>query len=211
MKILITSGPTQERIDPVRYLTNDSSGKQGHAIAAACAKAGMDVVLVSGPVHIPDPASVRVVHVHTADEMLAACERELPCDIALCAAAVSDWRAKTIAPQKLKKHHGQDELTLTLVKNPDILAHISHHPKRPSLVIGFAAETENLIPNARNKLASKGCDWIVANDVSGGQVFGQEHTSAHLITADQTLHWENLSKTDMAARLVEHILTCITV
>ncbi len=210
MKALVTSGPTQERIDPVRYLSNDSSGKQGHAIAAALAARGIEVVLISGPVHIPDPAGVRVVHVITAEEMLAACERELPCDIAICAAAVSDWCAKTIAPHKLKKQQDQNELTFTLIKNPDILSHLSHHAKRPSLVVGFAAETENLLTNARNKLASKGCDWIMANDVSKGQVFGQDRTSVHLITAEQTLHWDNLSKTEMAERLVERIISTVS-
>src|SRR5688572_22097712 len=143
MKALVTSGPTQEPIDPVRYITNRSSGKQGHAIAASLAKAGYEVTLVSGPTNLPDPAGMKVIHIETADEMLAACEANLPVDIAICAAAVADWRVSRPSAQKLKKAASGDVPALHLIENPDILAHIAAHPThRPKLVIGFAAETE---------------------------------------------------------------------
>ncbi|TMJ21443.1 MAG: bifunctional phosphopantothenoylcysteine decarboxylase/phosphopantothenate--cysteine ligase CoaBC, partial [Alphaproteobacteria bacterium] len=165
-RALVTSGPTREPIDPVRYLSNRSSGKQGHAVARAAAAAGADVVLVSGPVEIPDPSGVKTVHVETAAEMLSAAEATLPVDVAVCAAAVADWRVDAVANEKLKKQEGRIP-SLALVENPDVLAVLARHSrKRPRLVIGFAAETENLITHARAKLARKGCDWIVANDVS---------------------------------------------
>src|SRR4029079_11523069 len=164
--VLITSGPTQEPIDPVRYMANRSSGKQGHALARAAQTLGAQVTLVSGPVTLPDPEGVRVVKVETANEMLAAVQQSLPADIAICAAAVADWRAADEANHKLKKSGQATEAELKLTLNPDILATISKpRPKRPRLVVGFAAETENLIENAKAKQRTKGADWIVANDV----------------------------------------------
>ncbi len=166
-RLLITSGPTHEPIDPVRYIANRSSGKQGHAIAAAAAAAGAEVALVSGPVNLPDPSGVTVVKVETAREMLQAVERALPADIAIFAAAVADWRIANAGEQKIKKKAGQATPELSLTENPDILSTIAHRKsQRPKLVIGFAAETENVAANAKDKLARKGCDWILANDVS---------------------------------------------
>lgn len=205
LKALVTSGPTRERLDPVRYLTNDSSGKQGHAIAQALAKAGVEVTLVSGPVVLPDPVGVRVVQVETAQEMLAACEAALPVDIAICAAAVCDWRPAVYAPQKMKKTAGQERLVIEYVKNPDILSHLGHHALRPKVLVGFAAETENILENARAKLVAKKCDLILANDVSG-QVFGSDHNSVTQVSATGEEVWERLSKTQVAERLVERVL-----
>ena len=205
---LITSGPTYEAIDPVRYLANRSSGKQGHAIAIACARLGAAVTLVSGPTALADPAGVAVVHIESAAEMLDACTAALPADIAVCAAAVSDWRASDVTSQKIKKQGAKGDNggapTLTLVENPDILATLSEGNQRPALVIGFAAETEALIANGQAKLASKGCDWIVANDVSG-DVMGGDDNTVHLITDDGVEDWPTLSKSDVAARLAERI------
>ncbi len=201
--VLITSGPTHEPIDPVRYLANRSSGKQGHALARAAAALGAEVTLVSGPVNLPDPAGVRVVEVETAHEMLAAVLAALPADIAVCAAAVADWRAAEEAPQKLKKR-AQSESSLTLRQNPDILATLAKPgPKRPRLVIGFAAETENLIENATAKRLAKGADWIVANDVwPGTGAMGGDHTKVHLITGQGVEDWPSMSKDIMAVRLL---------
>jgi phosphopantothenoylcysteine decarboxylase/phosphopantothenate--cysteine ligase len=202
-RVLITSGPTHEPIDPVRYLANRSSGKQGHALARAAAALGAEVTLVSGPVTLPDPKGVRAVKVETAHEMLAAVLTALPADIAICAAAVADWRAADEAPQKLKKLK-QSEPSLKLAQNPDILATIAKPgPKRPLLVIGFAAETENLIDNATAKRHAKGADWIVANDVwPGTGAMGGDHTEVHLITGQGVEDWPSLSKDDMARRLL---------
>ena len=202
--MLITSGPTQEPIDPVRYIANRSSGKQGHALARAAKALGADVTLVSGPVTLPDPQGVRVVKVDTAHEMLAAVQAALPADIAICAAAVADWRASDEAPHKLKKPHQGTETTLALTLNPDILATISKPgPSRPRLVIGFAAETENLIENARAKRLRKGADWIVANDVwPGTGAMGGDQTQIHLVTGDGVEDWPPMSKDEMAARLL---------
>ena len=196
---LITSGPTQEPIDPVRYIANRSSGKQGHALARAAAALGAEVTLVSGPVTLPDPEGVRVVKVETAHEMLAATLAALPADIAICAAAVADWRAADEAPQKLKKHN-QVAAELKLALNPDILATIAKPgPKRPRLVIGFAAETENLIENATAKRRTKGADWIVANDVwPGTGAMGGDNTQVHLVTETGVEDWPPLSKDEMA-------------
>jgi len=206
LKALVTSGPTQEPIDPVRYITNRSSGRQGHAIASALAKAGMDVTLISGPTALPDPANMQVVHVITADDMLAACEAALPADIVVCAAAVADWRVSKPSAQKLKKATSGDVPTLHLIENPDILAHIAAHPThRPKLVIGFAAETEMVEANAQSKLKRKGCDWIVANDVSADQTFGKEDNQITLIKKDSEERWERMSKTEIAERLVQEI------
>jgi len=202
-RVLITSGPTQEPIDPVRYIANRSSGKQGHALARAAAALGAEVTLVSGPVALPDPQGVTVVKVETAHEMLAATLAALPADIVICAAAVADWRAADEAPQKLKKQN-QVEAELKLALNPDILATIAKPgPKRPRLVIGFAAETENLIENAVAKRRAKGADWIVANDVwPGTGAMGGDSTQIHLVTASGVEDWPPLSKDETAARLL---------
>jgi phosphopantothenoylcysteine decarboxylase / phosphopantothenate---cysteine ligase len=215
-RVLITAGPTHEPIDPVRYIANRSSGKQGFAIAAAAQAAGADVVLVSGPVELDDPAGVSVMHVESAREMLHAVEAALPADIAIFAAAVADWRVAREGEQKLKKTSAGMP-PLQLVENPDILATVSKLPiLRPALVIGFAAETENLIENARVKLARKGCDWIVANDVSPATgVMGGDRNTVHLLTqngndvdADIRIEsWPVMTKEEVAATLVARIAT----
>ena len=203
-RVLITSGPTQEPIDPVRFIANRSSGKQGHALARAAAALGADVTLVSGPVALPDPPGVRVVKVETANEMLACVLAALPADIAICAAAVADWRAIDEAPQKLKKEGGVTETTLHLTQNPDILATIAKpSPKRPRLVIGFAAETQELLKNAAAKRLHKGADWLVANDVwPGTGSMGGDNTQVHLITEQGVEDWPAMSKDETAQRLL---------
>jgi phosphopantothenoylcysteine decarboxylase/phosphopantothenate--cysteine ligase len=205
----VTSGPTWEPIDPVRYISNRSSGRQGHAVACAAAAAGAEVVLVSGPVEIPDPSGVKTIHVETAFEMLSAAESTLPVDVAVCAAAVADWRVDAIANEKVKKQGGQAP-TLSFVENPDILETISHAKKRPQLVVGFAAETENLLDHAREKLKRKGCDWIVANDVSlGTKIFGGKYKQVHLVTAEGVESWPMLSKEAVAYGLVKRIVSIL--
>ena len=203
-KVLITSGPTQEPIDLVRYIANRSSGKQGHALARAAAALGADVTLVSGPVTLPDPEGVKVVRVDTAHEMLDATLAALPADIAICAAAVADWRVADEAPQKLKKQPDGSAPSLKLAANPDILATVAQlGAQRPRLVVGFAAETENLIENAKGKRVRKGADWIVANDVwPGTGAMGGDRTQVHLITAAGVEDWPPMSKDEMAARLL---------
>jgi phosphopantothenoylcysteine decarboxylase/phosphopantothenate--cysteine ligase len=210
-RVLITSGPTQEPIDPVRYIANRSSGKQGHALARAAAALGADVTLVSGPVALPDPQGMTVVKVETAHEMLAATLAALPADIAICAAAVADWRAADEAPHKLKKQN-QVETELKLALNPDILATIAKPgPKRPTLVIGFAAETENLVDNAVAKRRGKGADWIVANDVwPGTGAMGGDHTQVHLVTEAGVEDWPPLSKDETATRLLARAAQALT-
>jgi phosphopantothenoylcysteine decarboxylase/phosphopantothenate--cysteine ligase len=204
-RVLVTSGPTREPIDPVRFLSNRSSGRQGHAVARAAAKAGADVVLVSGPVELPDPAGVKTVHVETAVEMLAAAEAALPVDVAVCAAAVSDWRSAETSPQKIKKKNGRPD-ALDLADNPDVLAALARHKRRPKLVIGFAAETEKLLDHARAKLKAKGCDWILANDVSSNTgVFGGAANTIHLVTADGVESWPRQTKEAIAGTLVRRI------
>jgi phosphopantothenoylcysteine decarboxylase / phosphopantothenate---cysteine ligase len=205
-RVLVTSGPTVEPIDPVRFIANRSSGKQGHAIAAAAAAAGADVVLVSGPVHQADPRSVTVVKVETASEMLQAVEKALPADVAIFAAAVADWRIDSRSDRKIKKQQGQVP-ALTLIENPDILSTIAHRKSgRPRLVIGFAAETDDVVANARAKLAKKGCDWIVANDVSPGSgVMGGDTNTVHLVTTSGVESWPPQAKDNVARRLVERI------
>ena len=188
----------------MRYLANRSSGKQGHSIAAALAALGARVTLVSGPVTVPDPDGVMVMRVETAREMLAACEAALPADAAVFAAAVADWRPADPALQKMKKPADDAAPPLALVPNPDILATLSRHPRRPRLVIGFAAETERVIEHARAKLARKGCDWIVANDVSGDAMGGAENT-VHLVTAGRVEDWPRLPKAEVAARLADRV------
>ena len=205
-RALVTSGPTREPIDPVRYLSNHSSGKQGHAIAAALAALGAETVLVSGPTREPTPPGVTLVAVETAQEMLAASEAALPVDVAVMAAAVSDWRVETASAQKLKKD-GKGAPTLRLTENPDILAGIAGlRNDRPALVIGFAAETENVVANARLKRARKGCDWILANDVSPGTgIFGGDRNRIHLVDGDTIEDWPLMTKHEVAARLAERI------
>jgi len=206
-RVLVTSGPTHEPIDPVRYIANRSSGKQGHAIAAAAAAAGADVTLVSGPVNVPDPPGVKVVKVETAREMLQAVERALPADIAIFAAAVADWRVTNAGEQKLKKKSGNPTQDLSLIENPDILATIAKRKaQRPKLVIGFAAETENVAANAKAKLASKGCDWILANDVSPQSgVMGGDRNTITLVRASGVEAWPPQSKDEVASRLITRI------
>jgi phosphopantothenoylcysteine decarboxylase/phosphopantothenate--cysteine ligase len=208
LRALVTSGPTIEPIDPVRFIANRSSGKQGHAIAAALAAAGAEVVLISGPVHEPAPADVRLVSVETAEAMLAACRAALPCDLAVCAAAVADWRVAAVSAQKLKKQPGAPAPGLALAANPDILQSLARPgPIRPRLVIGFAAETEQIDEHARRKLAAKGCDWIVANDVSRERgTFGGVDNTVRLIRAEgETEIWPTSPKIEVAARLVAAI------
>ena len=206
-RVLVTSGPTHEPIDPVRYIANRSSGKQGHAIAAAAARAGAEVTLVSGPVNLPDPPGVTVVHVVTAREMLQAVERALPADVAIFAAAVADWRVAQAGEQKIKKKAGQATPELSLVENPDILATIAKRKtQRPKLVIGFAAETENVAANAKAKLVAKGCDWILANDVSPATgIMGGDRNTIQLVTAKDIEPWPPQTKEDVAAMLIARI------
>ncbi|MBY6265589.1 bifunctional phosphopantothenoylcysteine decarboxylase/phosphopantothenate--cysteine ligase CoaBC [Azospirillum sp. 412522] len=205
-RAIVTSGPTHEPIDPVRYIANRSSGKQGHAIAAALAKLGADVTLVSGPTRLPDPAGCTVVPIETAREMLAACEAALPADIAVCAAAVADWRVDGASDRKLKKDGGGPP-ALALTENPDILATLSRPGgRRPALVVGFAAETGDVLAYATAKRARKGCDWIVANDVSPGTgTFGGSDNTVHLIRADGVESWPTMAKDAVAARLAEAV------
>ena len=209
-RVLITAGPTHEPIDPVRYIANRSSGKQGFAIAAAAQAAGADVTLIAGPVDLDDPAGVTVKHVESARDMLHGVEAALPADIAIFAAAVADWRVANEGEQKLKKTPAGMP-PLQLVENPDILATISKLPdRRPALVIGFAAETEHLIDNAKAKLVRKGCDWILANDVSPASgVMGGDRNTVHLLTRDGAeIHvdsWPVMSKEQVAAALVARI------
>ncbi len=209
-RILVTSGPTHEPIDPVRFIANRSSGKQGHAIAAAAARAGADVVLVSGPVDIPDPPNVRTIHVESARQMLAAVEENLPVDAAIFTAAVADWRVADAADQKIKKGP-QGTPALHLVENPDILATIARHSSlRPRLVIGFAAETEHVVEHARAKLARKGCDLIVANDVSPAHgVMGGDTNTVHLVSGQGVEDWPTASKAEVARRLAARIATLL--
>lgn len=200
--VIVTSGPTHEPIDPVRYIANRSSGKQGHAIAAAAAAAGARVTLVSGPVTLADPQGVAVRKVESARDMLAAVEAALPADAAVMAAAVADWSVEPAA-QKLKKGEGGPP-TLAFRENPDILATVSRHATRPRLVVGFAAETEHVLDNARAKRARKGCDWILANDVSAG-VFGEADNTVHLISEAGTESWPAMDKGEVGRRLVAKI------
>jgi phosphopantothenoylcysteine decarboxylase/phosphopantothenate--cysteine ligase len=213
-RILVTAGPTHEPIDPVRYIANRSSGKQGFAIAAAAQAAGADVTLISGPVDLDDPSGVSVKHAETAREMLHQVETALPADIAIFAAAVADWRVANEGGQKLKKT-STGMPPLQLVENPDILATISKlRDTRPTLVIGFAAETENLIDNAKAKLARKGCDWIVANDVSPATgVMGGDRNTVHLLTRDGAKisvdSWPVMTKEQVATELVARIANAV--
>jgi phosphopantothenoylcysteine decarboxylase/phosphopantothenate--cysteine ligase len=201
--VLITAGPTHEAIDPVRYIANRSSGKQGYAIAAAAAAAGARVTLVSGPVALTTPPGVERIDVESADEMAAAVKKALPADAAVMVAAVSDWRTKDFAPEKIKKR-GSAPPALLLAENPDILASVAGGKQRPKLLIGFAAETEDVVANAAKKRKSKGVDWIVANDVSGEAMGGDDNT-VHLISEGKTEDWEPMTKQAVAHRLIERI------
>ncbi|MFN4281804.1 MAG: bifunctional phosphopantothenoylcysteine decarboxylase/phosphopantothenate--cysteine ligase CoaBC [Alphaproteobacteria bacterium] len=206
-RALVTSGPTFEAIDPVRFIGNRSSGKQGHAIAAALARLGADTTLVSGPVALADPAGVRVVRVESAREMLNACLAALPADIAVCAAAVADWRPANVADQKMKKGDAKAAPEIELIANPDILAALAAASNtRPGLVVGFAAETENVIANAKAKRAKKNCDWILANDVSAAAgVFGGDENAVHLVSESGVEDWPRMAKDAVAERLARRI------
>lgn len=203
-RVVVTSGPTHEPIDPVRYIANRSSGRQGHAVAAAAAAAGAEVVLVSGPVSIPDPAGVSTVRVETGREMLAAVEAALPADLFVAAAAVADWRPSAAADLKIKKRAGAPDPVLALDRNPDILAAVARRDQgRPRLVVGFAAETDHLLDHAVAKLERKGCDVIVANDVGAGSgVMGGVENEVHLVTRGGIEAWPKLGKDEVARRLV---------
>ena len=205
-RILITSGPTHEPIDPVRYIANRSSGKQGHAIARAAAEAGADVALISGPVNLPDPAGVRTKHVETARDMLDAVDAALPADIFVATAAVADWRMAQTGASKIKKSNGGAP-RLNLVENPDILATIAHRNHgRPKIVVGFAAETNDVLAHARKKLDAKGCDIMVANDVSPSTgIMGGDTNTIHIVTRDGIDSWPTLDKDEVARRLVARL------
>ncbi|TAN57043.1 MAG: bifunctional phosphopantothenoylcysteine decarboxylase/phosphopantothenate--cysteine ligase CoaBC [Magnetospirillum sp.] len=207
VRAIVTSGPTFEAIDPVRYIANRSSGKQGHAIAAALAALGAEVTLVSGPVALADPPGLRVIHVDSAVAMLDAVRAALPAEVVVCAAAVADWTVANRATEKRKKAAGAPPPVIELAPNPDILMTVSRAgTARPRLVVGFAAETEALLDNARDKLARKGCDWIVANDVSEDSgTFGGDSNAVHLLDADGVESWPKMDKTEVAARLAARI------
>ena len=209
--ILVTSGPTHEPIDPVRYIANRSSGQQGTALAAALRDLGARVSFVTGPATTPPPTGVELIRVESARDMLAAVEAALPADAAIFAAAVADWRVANAAGQKMKKQAGKPLPVLEFAENPDILATISRHAQRPGLVIGFAAETENVIDHAQAKRARKGCDWIVANDVSPATgIMGGAENAVHLITEDSVEDWPRLPKDEVARRLAARIAKELT-
>jgi phosphopantothenoylcysteine decarboxylase/phosphopantothenate--cysteine ligase len=210
-KVLITAGPTREPIDPVRYISNHSSGKQGYALAAAAVAMGAETVLVSGPVNLPIPPGAQMMPAESARDMLKMVESEVPCDIAIFTAAVADWRVETTANEKIKKT-AKGAPALKLAENPDILKTIaSLKAKRPKLVVGFAAETENLIEHAKEKLAKKGCDLIVANDVSAkGNVFGSDENAVHLVSAKGVEAWPRTSKTKVAEKLMAHFAKLVS-
>lgn len=206
LRALVTSGPTHEPIDPVRFIANRSSGKQGHAIAAALAHLGADVTLVTGPTDLPNPRGIKTIQIETAAQMLDACRKSLPADIAVFAAAVADWTPETVAASKLKK--GSDtSMTLNLVKTPDILSTLSTaSPSRPRLVVGFAAETDDTVKNAQEKLTKKGCDWIVANSVSADNpVFGADQNQVYFVTSGAVEQWPRMGKDDVARQLAARV------
>ena len=206
LSAIVTSGPTRESIDPVRYISNYSSGKQGYAIAESLSKMGANVKLISGPTNLEKPESVELIKVESADEMLTECKHNVPVDIAICAAAVADWKPASRQSQKIKKQDNAQPQIFSFTQNPDILFELSKNSKnRPKLVIGFAAETEHLLENAMVKMERKNCDWIVANDVSGGEVFDSEENTVYIITHDQQVLIENKGKKDIANSLGEMI------
>ena len=209
VRALVTAGPTREPVDPVRFLANHSSGKQGYAIAAALARAGANTTLVSGPVALPPPPGVTLISVTTAQQMLTACEDALPTDVLVMAAAVADWRPDIAAGSKIKKSTDRVVPLIKLVENPDILATLAAHAQRPRLVIGFAAETDHVLENATAKRVRKGADWIIANDVSanerGESVMGGDRNQVHLVRGDGAESWPDMSKTEVALRLAARI------
>ena len=208
--VVVTSGPTHEPIDPVRYIANRSSGKQGHAIAGALAKLGADVRLISGPVTLADPDGVETIRVESARDMLDAVQQQLPVDIAVMVAAVADWRAAGTSNEKIKKRPGSAPPPLELTENPDILKTVGHHEHRPALVVGFAAETQNLEKNARAKLERKGADWIVANDVSPETgIMGGDHNRVRIVSASGIEDWPHMDKQSVAQRLAQSIADAI--
>lgn len=196
-KALVTAGPTHEPIDPVRYISNASSGKQGYAIAEALIRRGAEVILISGPSSLPTPKGAHIVPIQTAEEMWKATESHLPVDVAICTAAVADWCSETVSPQKIKK--GKVLPSLALTANRDVLASLATHKMRPGLLIGFAAETENVIENGKRKLSK--CDWVIANDVSKG-IFGSDHTQVHFLTSDKCETWMPCGKKEVAEKLI---------
>jgi phosphopantothenoylcysteine decarboxylase/phosphopantothenate--cysteine ligase len=210
IRMLVTSGPTHEPIDPVRYIANRSSGKQGHAIAEAAVSAGAEVTLICGPVNVSAPRGVNIVKVESARDMLAAVERTLPVDVAVFAAAVADWRTATNSEEKIKKT-GKAAPELSLVENPDILSTVAHlKSRRPKLVIGFAAETEHVVEHAKQKLVRKACDWILANDVSPETgIMGGDSNTIHLVTKDNVEHWPPQSKSEVASALIQRIAAAL--
>jgi phosphopantothenoylcysteine decarboxylase/phosphopantothenate--cysteine ligase len=211
-KALVTSGPTHEPLDPVRFLGNRSSGKQGHAIARALQAQGAEVTLISGPTSLPAPSGMKIIHIETAGQMIAAAEAALPADIAICAAAVADWKPAKATDQKMKKRDGGSTPSIQLIENPDILKTLANHKTRPKLVVGFAAETSNTLASAKEKLLRKGCDWIVANEVGTTQnpAFGADENRVILVTRTSHEEWEQMSKQLIADRLVAHIVTTMT-
>ena len=206
-RVLVTAGPTHEPIDPVRYIANRSSGKQGFAIAAAAAEMGAEVTLIAGPVNLATPAGVLRIDIESAREMQAEVEKALPVDAAIMVAAVADWRPETAPDQKIKKD-GKSVPPLALTENPDILATLAKHKQRPGLLVGFAAETEKIVEHAKAKLAKKGCDWIVANDVSG-DVMGGNSNAFHIVTEKGVESWPEASKEAIARKLMEKIADAI--
>ena len=208
IRVIITSGPTYEAIDPVRFIGNRSSGAQGSAIASALARLGADVTFITGPSTVNYPDGVKIVKVETADEMFSAVNEALPAEVAIFVAAVSDWKIENVQRQKIKKSSGQKAPSLVLAENKDILSYVSNLKQdRPKLVIGFAAESENILENASTKRSKKGCDWIVANDVSlGSGVMGGKSNKVNLISETNTENWPDMSKENVAERLVEKIL-----
>lgn len=207
-KAIVTSGPTYEPIDPVRFIGNRSSGKQGHAIAVELKNKGADVTLVTGPTGLNDPEGMKVIHIQSAKEMLNACEEAFPADILVCAAAVSDWGVDNPAHHKIKKDVDNPEaITITLTPNPDILKMLAHSDNRPKIVVGFAAETDDVIENAKLKLQRKGCDFIVANDVAEGtNTFGGDNNTVHIVDKDSVQSLSEMSKADVAKDLVQRII-----
>lgn len=208
-RMIVTAGPTHEPIDPVRFLANRSSGKQGHAIAAAASEAGAEVIFICGPVQILPPVGVVYIKVETAREMLQAVEENLPAEVLISCAAVSDWRAANTSQKKIKKKSGSRGPTLALVENPDILSIIAKHKKRPRLVIGFAAETGDLVPEAQKKRKTKGCDWILANDVSGSKIFGADESELYFISDEGVEEWPRALKSMQAQRLIAKIVKAL--
>ena len=206
LRALVTAGPTQEPLDPVRFIANRSSGKQGYAIAHALAAAGAETTLVSGPVELAAPSGVKLLKVTTAREMLAACESALPADVAVMTAAVADWRPQIALNSKIKKEAGAAAPAIQMTENPDILATLAKHAKRPALLVGFAAETDDVIAHAQAKLKKKGCDWIVANDVSPHTgIMGGDRNTVHIVTANGVEDWPEMPKSEVGTRLAARI------